>query len=205
MRKYGNWLLSLITVLGFLVYNEISVQAEEVVESINLQGNHTETVISEPMSAEEIISFYMENENVSFVEAKQALFPSDEYSITPYNYNIVPYAIQYRYFSQRVSPTGSVYFYCETDEAKPSFRAIRKIMNGGYNSGNKIYEGTLYYNLANSNRIDFILNGHLYHSGTLGISGGGSVSIGGAATLSFNLSHKGNYYKPVHVFSNIYY
>lgn len=211
--KYIKFLIiSVIGIFFIIPYNIAEAKAAETEGNIELFNNaDSSVIISDPMTAEELITEYMENENVDYDVARVALFPNNEDKLfegrtvlSQKKYSgITPFVNRYRTLSKNVSPHGSVYFYCATSEAPPSFRGIVQVLNAGYNTGSKVYSGTLYYNLVNANRIDFILNGHLYNVGTLGMSGGGSIGIGQSATLNFNLSYSSNYFNPVHVNSRV--
>jgi hypothetical protein len=190
----------------------IGVEASEINnEVISLDSLDPSITISNPMSAEELISEYMKNEKVDYITARTALFPNNEDKSfekkmsnnieTPQE--VVPFANRYRTLEKNITQHGNVYFYCATSESPPSFRGIVQVLNAGYNTGTKIYSGTLYYNLVNANRIDFILNGHLYNSGTFGTSGGGSIGIGQSATLNFSVSYSTSYYSAVYVNSRV--
>lgn len=212
MRYIKFILFSFLGILFIGAHATIGVEASEVKsDTISLDRLDPSVTISEPMSAEELISEYMENEEVDYGTARKALFPNNEDKLFEKNKNsniatsheIVPFVNRYRTLEKSVSPHGKVYFYCATSESPPSFRGIIQVLNAGYNTGTKVYSGTLYYNLVHGNRIDFILNGHLYNSGTFGTSGGGSIKIGQSATLSFNVSYSTSYYAPVYVNSRV--
>lgn len=212
MRYIKVILLSFVGILFIGAHATIGVEASEInSDVISLDRIDPSVTISEPMSAEELISEYMENEEVDYGTARKALFPNNEDKLfkksndsnAATNHEIVPFINRYRTLEKNVSPHGKVYFYCATSESPPNFRGIVQVLNSGYNTGTKIYSGTLYYNLVSGNRIDFILNGHLYNSGTFGTSGGGSIGIGQSATLNFNVSYSTNYYAPVYVNSRV--
>lgn len=212
MRYLKFVLLIFVGVLSIGTHSLIEVEASEVKEDSLLLNNLDPSVtISEPMSAEELISEYMANEEVEYDVAKKALFPNGKNELLKKNKDnnsienneIVPFVNRHRTIEKSVSPYGKAYFYCATSESPPNFRGIVKVLNAGYNTGSKIYSGTLFYNLVNGNRIDFILNGHLYNKGTFGTSGGGSIGIGQSATLSFNVSYSSSYFKPVYVNSRV--
>jgi len=193
MKKL-KWIISVLFSL-ILIANLTTIQPEASEtnndDSINL-SNTNYSKISELMSAQELINEYVKNEGTAYERASETLFPNDEREVRPH-------VDQYRIFSKDVGPHGSVYFYTRTSEAPPNFSGIVEVLGAGYNTGNEIYGGTLFYNLVNSNRIDFILNGHLYNSGTLSISQGESIDIGQSATLHFDVLYGNSYQSGVHV------
>ena len=187
--------LSFIIMLGFMTSMGATSTAEAASIDINA-SNDSSIILSEPMTAEQIAKEYANNQNVSYEQAKEALFPQS--SISAYT-EISPYAINYRTLQKSLPDNaGFVYFYCQTDESSTSFRAINKILNAGYSSGSKIYSGTLYYHLPDPNRINYILNGHLYNTGITTVSGGGSIGLGSSATANINISSTSSYYKPLY-------
>jgi len=88
-------------------------------------------------------------------------------------------------------------FYCQTSE-EDYFHGIVKIMNvsliRAYNGYSKQFSGTVYTNLEDANSIHWIIDGDFYNNGTTTVSGGGSIGIGGVATLNFGISYASNWF-----------
>lgn len=191
-------LFSFFIGLGFLASFGFSSTVEA--SSIDItSAKDSSVVISESKTADELIKDYASNQNVTYEQAKDSLFPQS--SLSTEN-RISPYAINYRTLKKTLPKNaGFVYFYCQTDESTGSFRGINKIMNAGYSSGSKIYSGTFYYHLRDAGRINFILNGHLYNSGSTTVTGGGSVGIGASANAHISISTTSSYNSPLYTSS----
>lgn len=187
---------SFLITLGFIVTLGSTTTVEA--SSIDIGDLEDPTVeISDVMTSEEIIEEYMINQDVSYEQAEEALFSQSSFSTYS---DISLYAINYRTLKKTLtSNAGFVYFYCQTDESSGSFHGIKKIMNAGYASGAKIYSGSFFYHLPDANKINFILNGHLYNTGTTTVSGGGSAGIGKTVNAHVNISKTTDYYKALYV------
>lgn len=185
----------------FLLFSK-SVHAEEVIETepINIELNDPTVEISEPMTASELIVDFANTNEITEQEAQKILFPTMNFNL----YSTIATYRNYRTIKKYVKPQGFVFFYCHTTEGE-YFRAIKKILTAGYNSGSKIYSGTLFCHLADANRIDFVLNGHLYHHGSATTSGGISIGVGQSVTINLGGSYTSGYYKPVYVNASAYF
>lgn len=197
MKKF---FISFFIVLGFIFILDSQASVEAASIDLNSTGN-SEVVISEPMSAEELIQSYVNNHGVTYKEAKEALFPFQELNNRG---GISPYATYYRTLTGNLPDnSGFVYFYCQTDEAAASFRGINKVLNAGYSSGRYIYGGTFYYHLADPNKINYILNGHLYKTGSTTVTGAGGLNMGQYANANISISTTSNYLKPLYVNNSV--
>lgn len=191
----------LVTIVLAMIFNLVAVPTVPTAkaESINITSSDPSVIISEPMTGEELAWEFSKNENVSYEEAIKILFPEYEnkssYSISS-NFSIT--GNNYRTLEKTVSSTaGRVFFYCNTSESG-LYHGIVKVLHAGYYSGAKKFDGSFFYHLVNANRIDFILNGHLYNTGTTTVSGGGSIGIGQSANASVNISYATDYYAPLY-------
>lgn len=183
----------------FIGFHGVDVLADEGTTDNEIRGSvdifSNETNVSDVMNVNEIVSDLSTREGISLEEAKEILFPGGNISLL----NDSTKAATYRTITSNLpNSVGSVFYYCETSESG-LFHAIQKVLHAGYNSGNKIYSGLFFYNLADPNRIDYILNGHLYNTGSTTISGGGEISVGESETISVGISNTSDYYAPLYV------
>lgn len=92
----------------------------------------------------------------------------------------------------------SLEFYCQTSEWSGSFRSIEKILNIGMNrysnNRSKQFNGSVYANLEDPNRIYWIVNGNFYDNGTTSVNGGVNIGIGEKSSVNFSVSYSSNYY-----------
>lgn len=179
-----------------------SVSAEENFEVDLTDLNDPTVEVSEVLDRNELIKEYADNLDVSLETAQKELFQNEPLQNNSSNNGISIMAVtpnNYRTITKYLSDgAGRVYFYCSTNESRYN-RAIVKVLNAGYHSGSKIYAGTFYYHVPNVNRINFILNGHLYNSGTTTVSGGVTIGVGQSASINIGASHTTNYYKPLYL------
>ncbi|MGT2912046.1 hypothetical protein ACVR1I_10110 [Streptococcus cameli] len=191
MMKVRKIVVGIMAALAFVLVGTSTVFADEVIT----QSDGTVVVASEPMSAEKILSRYMEDFGVSREQAMKEL------GINPYERA----AKTYRTLSQRYEVTPvykpTITFYCETSESG-WFRGIQRILNVGINRSyggiSKAFGGNVYTHLENANSIYYDINGDYYNHGTTTLSVGISVPVGGGATANFGISHASNHYAYKH-------
>jgi hypothetical protein len=154
--------------------------------------------ISDVMTFEELAQQLAKDNSITTDEAVKNLTKS----ITKNGQTISPYAT-YRTLSGSFTVTSTykpqVKFYCETNEGGGSFRAIVKILNvgmdRGYNGISKQFNGSVYTNLEDPNRIFWIVNGDFYNNGSTTGSVGVNIGVGKFATVNFGVSSADNHYK----------
>lgn len=184
-------------------YEEISLQ-----EALKNPKNYPNLEV-QIYDAEEFIEIIKVDDNMSLDEKVEMI---KYVELTEEKENIIStyatsyYTTKYVTFTENAYVTSTYscrpYFYTQCNALNGVPVSIAKILNGNvdlnYNGVVKVFSGTLYYNLENSNTIYWDLNGHFYNKGTITASGGGSVPVGGSATLNFSVSASSNYYAYTH-------
>ncbi|GAX47408.1 hypothetical protein [Pseudolactococcus reticulitermitis] len=161
--------------------------------------------ISENLTKEELTLELSSNSSITKKEAEDILFPHSmstrlKRQTEEDNYAVVSFSWQDRTLYDNFGDGRQVYFYCRTSESG-GFRGIEQIVYAGFNAGDKSFVGTLQYALPDPNRIHYTLNGDLHHNGTITVSGGGSVGVGGSGILNMSISGSSSFYQ--HLFRNV--
>lgn len=159
---------------------------------------YDEEDIGEVLTFDEMVNELVEDEGMTVKEAQSLL--ESNYVPTTRNANVR--AATYRNLSSSFTVTSSykptLEFRCQTSEGGGSFRGIVKILNVGmnrsYNGISKTFDGTVYTQLVDANRIYWIVNGDFYNNGTVSVNGSVSIGIGGYATINFGLSYNTSHY-----------
>ena len=201
-------LLSSISLIGFL--SPVSeVKADE--PNIAVQEAYSDQFEVIDVTKEQIISDYAKVYNVSFEEASNVLFPPIPATRSARSTNseetsyVMLRATQYTTRTQNIPDNaGQVYFYCQVSTSG-GFRGIQKIIYAGYNSGNLVFNGQFQYYLPDPNKIPYTLNGGLYSNTTFSVTGGGSVELGGGASMNVSVTGTSNYVKNLYYHGDIGY
>jgi hypothetical protein len=174
------------------------ISTAKIAKSISATIGDKNTKISKVLTYDEIVDQIAKDNAISKDEATTLV--KSNFSK---NSVVLAETATYRTLSETV-PIWSNYqptirFYCETSEdSDGDFHGILRILNVSlnrvYNRIAKQYSGTLYTNLEDANRIYWVLDGDFYDYGTTTVSAGGSIGIGGVATLNFSVSYASNYF-----------
>lgn len=165
---------------------------DEVVAAIAKSNN-----ISKSKAANQVISNFQQ----SNVNTKTSLSEGLTSTVSTESATQLAQLATYRTVSSTftVTPTykPTLNFYCQTDEGG-YFRGIVKIlnisMNRSYGSLSKSFDGTVYANLEDPNRIYWIVNGDFYNNGTTSVNGGVNIGLGGSDSITFGASYTSSHY-----------
>lgn len=199
LKKMPKLLFVLALLITILPTKVMAYNTYQSIDSKIIKLNEAE--VSEVLTYDELIEAYAYNEGVSLEVAKEKLFPT--------NNGLLPFSVTaatYRTISDTLNVTANykpkINFYCQTSEGG-GHGGIVSILNANlnrvYNGKTYQYRGTIYYNLEDPNRIYYTMDGDWYQNGTTTVSGGGTVGVGGAASLSFSVSNSSNYYSGFYV------
>lgn len=174
------------------------------VNSINineLMDNSSDVSVSEPMTFEEMVARYAENDNITYYEAYE-LLGGNSRSVQPYSTN----DLKYRVFSANLHVTDvyipHIEFFCVTAEGGHFFQ-INSIYSvqlvRSYENMSKQFSGNIECWLRSGYDIEYVINGDFYNNGTTTVAGGGNVNVGlnEVASIGFNASitYSSNHYK----------
>lgn len=165
--------------------------------NINELWNSPDVSISEPMTYDELVKRYAQNENISTQQALDILGNDSK--------SIQPRSIEYRTFTVTLNVTDEykphIEFLCETAESGHFFNlvsiySVQLVRN--YGSVSKQFSGNLEVWLRSGYDIEYVINGDFYNNGTTTISGGGNLGLGinDSATIGFSASitYQSNHY-----------
>ena len=173
------------------------VFADEVNNSntFKLDINSSDVEISEPMTFDELVISFANNEGVTVDEAKALLGISSAQE--SYNINSARAKQTFRTISQTLNVSNEykpkINFYIETDESR-YYGFIKEVkwvnFNRIYNDISYFYDGTLYCNLEDVTTIyytmdgDWFLNGKQSAAIDLNLKVNESISVGITSTYS---------------------
>ena len=173
--------------------------------NFNVVANNSHTIISEPMSFDELCYVYSQDMNISIDEAANRL-GKDKLSINKiqlygFNYGGNTYRTLSQQFdasSNGVSFYPTMKFYCETSESN-YFAGIMAILDTqmvqSYNYKYKPFSGNVYVNLENGSKIHYIVNGAFYDEGTTTTKAGLVIGIGESTSVGFEISYSSNLFR----------
>lgn len=202
-KKVGIFILVFLMLISSSCFNPINLYAAE--KSVSIENGLSIDIItddnleiSEPMSAEEVIADYAKNKGVTKEKAAKALGISLDNNN---RVNLLATENTYRTLKHRYTVTTGympcVEFYCQTSEYGNWWGIVRVLntnLDVSYNGLVKVFNGTIYTNLQNAYTIYVIVNGHYYNTGTTTWTGGGSIGIGEAATITGTISYASSWF-----------
>jgi len=204
MKKLLISLVCFITIISSsLQVNALSYEVDNAIENdyINLEEDiEVELVIFD--SVYEYINVIQNNENIPAEEKNRlvvgALASSRKRSTYQYGYLRFPTKISDFYFV-------NVYFYIRFQyDGLASPTKMVKVewadLNRGYGGEPRQFSGKLYYKLIAGNSLHWNLNGDFYNNGSTTVSAGGSIGIGGSASLNFSVSTTKKHYRYVNIY-----
>lgn len=206
MKKFIVGSLVTVTLLGTL--GTVSVSADTTNQSsktmqlnetmlTNQTGNNQEQVVSPVMSFEEMVNQVARDFNISTSEAQAQLGFSEAEAARAVRAEFT-YRTLSSMFTVNSSYKPTMRFYCQTTEGG-GFRAIKKILQvnmiRGYQGLSKQFQGKVYVNLEDPNRVFYIVNGDFYNNGTTTVNAGVNIGLGQSANVSFGVSNTSSHYQ----------
>lgn len=171
----------------------------QVIDLNNIEEN-LDVQVSEPMSFDEMLSYYMKQNNVSYEEALKA-FPNRAK-------RMAGAPVSYRTLKVGLTVTSSYHphleFYCETSEygnywgilSIYSTQLVRRDSNTG---ASKQFGGSIDVWLRSPYQIEYVVNGDFYNNGTTTVSGGVgmNIKVNESATINCqaSIATSSNFYK----------
>ncbi|MDQ0088876.1 hypothetical protein J2T12_002286 [Paenibacillus anaericanus] len=167
--------------------------------AINLQSVSGNTVVSDVMSFDEMVSRISSDKGISIDQASDLIRSNSGVTRSLSSARLATY----RTFTQQIPNSGqyfkpSVSFYCETTEGG-GYGAILKILTTNLIRSYDIYtlqfSGSLYVNLENGSKIHYVLNGDWYENGVTSQTGSIGISIGEFFTASYSVTSSNHHYR----------
>lgn len=208
MLKRNNFLVLVVSFLfgglsfvSFVTSVNASSSTQDFLVSLN---DKNDTVIGSVMTFDEILQDIAKTNKISIKQAEHELIGDD------INIRREARSKQYRTLSQQFSVNNkykpTMRFYCETTESG-LFRGIKKILRvdmiRGYKGVSKQFNGSVYVNLEDANRIFYIVNGDFYNNGTTSYESGVNIGVGKFATIGFKVSSSSNHYQYKYIESRL--
>ncbi|MBF0713536.1 hypothetical protein HZY83_02395 [Gemella sp. GH3] len=171
-----------VTPISGVIYQSSSVAKAETIQKDKIDLNSFDTV--KDLSREELIASFAKDRNISNYEAEKELFKNNISFRKAY---------YYREYLRNIGHSTYIKLYCQGD-GWDNYFSVDKILNVSVIPNNKVFVGSVYYNLENNYTVYYEVNGNLYNNATISISGGGSVGVGSAGSLNISASYTTNHY-----------